>query len=238
VTAPHHRVCRPCANGLDHVQDPSGRILISTNEFTYTDEQVDSSGLQYLRARYYDAATGRFASRDPLPLMQRYSYVGGNPVNLVDPTGLCSKWPPSEYADCLRKAAEKAAEVAKDSAIGVGNEIGKAAKSTTDAMADAAQYCLSSEHLFECYERFEVGSVGVAVTAFGAIIAGGGCIVVAPVVGVATAGAGGVVTCGLAVFAGATVIAGGVLIIDGSMSPWHHGVEAAAHSPSRVPSKE
>lgn len=29
-------------------------------------------------------------SRDPLPLMQRYAYVGGNPVNLVDPTGL---WP-------------------------------------------------------------------------------------------------------------------------------------------------
>ncbi len=61
----------------------------SGNEFTYTGEQVDATGLQYLRARYYDAATGRFASRDPLPLAQRYAYVGGNPVNLVDPTGLC-----------------------------------------------------------------------------------------------------------------------------------------------------
>jgi RHS repeat-associated protein len=31
-------------------------------------EQVDSgTGLQYLRARYYDMATGRFISRDPWP---------------------------------------------------------------------------------------------------------------------------------------------------------------------------
>ncbi len=36
--------------------------------------------MQYLRARYYDAATGRFASRDPLPFVQRYAYVGGDPV--------------------------------------------------------------------------------------------------------------------------------------------------------------
>jgi RHS repeat-associated protein len=42
------------------------RTGTSGNEFTFTGEQVDSSGLQYLRARYYDAATGRFASRDPL----------------------------------------------------------------------------------------------------------------------------------------------------------------------------
>lgn len=60
----------------------------TSGEFTYTGEQVDATGLQYLRARCYDPATGRFASRDPLPLMQRYAYVGGNPVNYVDPTGL------------------------------------------------------------------------------------------------------------------------------------------------------
>jgi RHS repeat-associated protein len=58
------------------------------NEFTFTGEQVDSSGLQYLRARYYDGATGRFVGRDPLPLLQRYSYAGANPVNFTDPLGL------------------------------------------------------------------------------------------------------------------------------------------------------
>jgi RHS repeat-associated protein len=59
------------------------------NEFTFTGEQVDGSGLQYLRARYYDNVAGRFVTQDPLPLLQRYPYVGDNPVNYVDPYGLC-----------------------------------------------------------------------------------------------------------------------------------------------------
>ena len=72
--------------------DVFGAIRVQTgtqpNEFTFTGEQVDSSGLEYLRARYYDGATGRFLSQDPLPLLQRYPYVGNNPVNMVDPYGL------------------------------------------------------------------------------------------------------------------------------------------------------
>ena len=46
----------------------------SDNEFTYTGEQNDSIGLEYLRARYDDPATRRFPSQDPLPLLQRYAY--------------------------------------------------------------------------------------------------------------------------------------------------------------------
>jgi RHS repeat-associated protein len=57
------------------------------NEFTFTGEEVDTSGLEYLRARYYDGATGRFLGRDPLPLGNRYAYVGDDPANLVDPRG-------------------------------------------------------------------------------------------------------------------------------------------------------
>lgn len=60
----------------------------SANEFTYTGEQNDSTGLEYLRARYYDNATGRFLSQDPLGLPQQYPYVGNNPANLIDPYGL------------------------------------------------------------------------------------------------------------------------------------------------------
>jgi RHS repeat-associated protein len=52
------------------------------------------SGLVYLRARYYDPATGTFLSRDPLqgdvdnPLSRnRYAYALDNPVNRRDPTG-------------------------------------------------------------------------------------------------------------------------------------------------------
>jgi RHS repeat-associated protein len=67
------------------------------NDFTFTGEQVDAgTGLQYLRARYYDVKTGRFASRDPLsgimglpPSQNRFPYVMNAPTNLLDPSGLC-----------------------------------------------------------------------------------------------------------------------------------------------------
>lgn len=54
----------------------------------YTDTET---GLQYLRARYYDPNTGQFITRDPIEAQTRepYSYVSGNPLNMVDPFGLC-----------------------------------------------------------------------------------------------------------------------------------------------------
>jgi RHS repeat-associated protein len=58
----------------------------SGTEFTFTGEQTDPNGLEYLRARYYDPAVGRFLSRDPLG--GGYPYAGGNPANMTDPTGL------------------------------------------------------------------------------------------------------------------------------------------------------
>ena len=57
-------------------------------EFSYTGEQVDPSGVQYLRARYYEPETGRFISRDPVPHRQSYAYVGNPPCDFVDPSGL------------------------------------------------------------------------------------------------------------------------------------------------------
>lgn len=51
-----------------------------------------ATGLSFMNARYYDPASGRFLSEDPLGFaagdMNVYRYVGNNPVNLVDPTGL------------------------------------------------------------------------------------------------------------------------------------------------------
>lgn len=56
--------------------------------FGATGEQVDSSELLYLRARYYSPSLGIFPSLDPLETPNRYAYVAGNPVNLADPSGL------------------------------------------------------------------------------------------------------------------------------------------------------
>ena len=72
--------------------DVYGRLRGTTGTpsatFTFDGEQTDASGLVYLRARYYDPGTGRFLTQDPLPLPQRYAFVGGNPANFTDPTGL------------------------------------------------------------------------------------------------------------------------------------------------------
>jgi RHS repeat-associated protein len=68
------------------------------SDFGYTGEWWDSeAGLLYLRARYYEPAVGRLISKDRFPgdfnepqTLNGWSYVDGNPVNLVDPTGLYS----------------------------------------------------------------------------------------------------------------------------------------------------
>jgi len=54
----------------------------------YTDTET---GYQYLRARYYDPATGQFLTKDPAARVSRepYGYAGGDPVGLTDPSGLC-----------------------------------------------------------------------------------------------------------------------------------------------------
>jgi len=53
----------------------------------YTDAET---GLQYLRARYYEPSSGQFLSRDPAVVLtgEPYGYTGGNPLNYTDPTGL------------------------------------------------------------------------------------------------------------------------------------------------------
>jgi RHS repeat-associated protein len=78
---------------------PFGEMLVSegqrTNSLRYTGEQWDSDvGLLYLRARWYDPATGRFTTRDPFPGLAalpqtQHPYVYGlnNPINLTDHSG-------------------------------------------------------------------------------------------------------------------------------------------------------
>ena len=65
------------------------------NNYLYRGEQYDSDlALYYLRARYYNPATGRFVERDPLDgyinvpaTLHKYLYASGNPVNRIDPSG-------------------------------------------------------------------------------------------------------------------------------------------------------
>jgi RHS repeat-associated protein len=65
------------------------------NEFDFAGQETDgSTGLQYLRARYYDPGTGTFASRDSLAgrrswLGNTFAYAFSDPAGVSDPTGLC-----------------------------------------------------------------------------------------------------------------------------------------------------
>jgi len=96
----------------------------TVNPYLFTGEQQNlTTGLVYLRARYYDPSIGRFISRDPIlsprvkpegqfwftlllanqpQRLHPYLYCMNNPINYIDPSGLrtleeCG----NEYRACL-----------------------------------------------------------------------------------------------------------------------------------------
>jgi RHS repeat-associated protein len=89
------------ANGqatLQQSYDPFGNVLASSGStlttYGYTGELRDASGLTYLRARYYNPATGSFTSRDPFSgvltqpgTLNAYTYALNNPLRYTDPSG-------------------------------------------------------------------------------------------------------------------------------------------------------
>ncbi|HLL30427.1 MAG TPA: RHS repeat-associated core domain-containing protein [Allosphingosinicella sp.] len=63
-----------------------------TSRFRYTGQYwLGDRDLLYYRARIYDPRLGRFLQPDPIGYddgMNRYAYVGGDPINFTDPSGL------------------------------------------------------------------------------------------------------------------------------------------------------
>jgi RHS repeat-associated protein len=91
---------------LNHVvYDSFGKVVSQSDagvEFRYGytgREQDNETGLDYYRARYYDASNGRFISEDPIGFNAGDSnltrYVGNSPINYKDPSGLTPVHPVS-----------------------------------------------------------------------------------------------------------------------------------------------
>jgi RHS repeat-associated protein len=74
--------------------DAWGKVLPGASgptEYGFTGREPDETGLVYYRARYYEPTLGRFVSMDPAGMpdgVNRYAYVGNDPVGMVDPSGM------------------------------------------------------------------------------------------------------------------------------------------------------
>jgi RHS repeat-associated protein len=88
-------------NVVSHINyDSFGRVVSKTGSidfrYGYTGREQDGeTGLDYYRARYYDAGNGRFISEDPLGFgggdRNLTRYVRNNAVNAVDSSGLVTE---------------------------------------------------------------------------------------------------------------------------------------------------
>ncbi|MEN6355849.1 MAG: RHS repeat-associated core domain-containing protein [Armatimonadota bacterium] len=81
-----------------YVYDAYGELIAdgaTWNNYLFTGQMLDrTTGLYYLRARWYDPQSGRFVSRDTFigddsdpASLHRFVYCGDDPIDRVDPTG-------------------------------------------------------------------------------------------------------------------------------------------------------
>jgi RHS repeat-associated protein len=77
-------------NGYDEHGIPNAG---NVGRFQYTGQTwLPELGMYYYKARIYSPTLGRFLQPDPIGYgdgMNMYAYVGGDPVNFTDPTGMC-----------------------------------------------------------------------------------------------------------------------------------------------------
>jgi RHS repeat-associated protein len=100
--------------------DPYGNPTTTpaaSNPFGYAGQYTDhATGLIYMRARWYDPATGQFITSDPIGHASGetnlYRYAAGDPANLADPSGLLIEEDHGDYRDAAWDSLSDRAEEA------------------------------------------------------------------------------------------------------------------------------
>jgi RHS repeat-associated protein len=120
---------------------PSSAEQVTTNLLFNGQYRDGETGFYYLRARYFDPASGQFLSRDAAVSVTRspYGYVSGNPLNATDPSGLGGVDDAELQGGVpVFGISEVEAEMAQRDAIGEARSMQEDAQA--QAEADAATY--------------------------------------------------------------------------------------------------
>ena len=158
----------------DRVQDPFGRQVSLTNSggidtaLRFPGQQADpDTGFAYNYFRDYDPTLGRYIQADPIGLaggINRYAYVGGNPLTRGDPTGLVPN--PAELACvagpnpvCIAGAFADAVTtvvpiIAAIVGVGALSMSGDTEDSRTSAQS-TPDVCTANDPNDSCFERWE-----------------------------------------------------------------------------------
>lgn len=127
----------------------------TNNRYFYHGARLDNSTGNYqLGSRTYDPTKAAFLMPDTYRASQpasdvsvgvdpltrnRYAYVNGDPVNMIDPTGHdgCS-WNPLSWGTCAQQAVTKVTSAVTSAATTVASAVNSAANTVTSAVASAA----------------------------------------------------------------------------------------------------